>query len=134
MKNFNKNAAPAPAAGAAAAAAAGAGAAPPLAAGGGCAAHVATLAETRKQDEDMDAISGVLDALNHAGLMMGEELDKQVRRRHNQSKFFLNKKMHSCKIIRLSRDIVLLVYHHHDEHHHPILFPTAISQGAINAY
>jgi hypothetical protein len=51
-----------------------------------CTAHakggnrVATI-ETKKQDDDMDAISGVLDALNRAGRMMGEELDKQVRRR-----------------------------------------------------
>jgi hypothetical protein len=43
------------------------------------------MAETRKQEDDMDTISGVLDALNQAGQMMGEELDKQVRRRNDVS-------------------------------------------------
>lgn len=41
---------------------------------------VAMAADTRQQEDDMDTISGVLDALNNAGQMMGEELDRQVRR------------------------------------------------------
>ena len=61
--------------------------------GGGNHVH-AMMIETRKQDEDMDVISGVLDALNHAGQMMGEELDKQVRPA-------------SCMCLSLSRIIVV---------------------------
>lgn len=49
--------------------------------GGGSTQHAVVIAaESRQQENDMDTISGVLDALNHAGQMMGEELDKQVRR------------------------------------------------------